>query len=173
VPTSPPPGGSPDPPGDLADAEIAYGKGDFAAALAIARPLAERGAPEAQFIIAKIYDAGRGGVEQNLPEAFKWYRRAAEQGVARAQFNVGRFYSLGRGGLPANLQSAAAWFAKAAAAGDMDAAFNLANLYYNGDMGPPDVAKAKELFARVMNSSSRLAPDARKAYDFIVANDGG
>ncbi|MFS8038743.1 protein kinase domain-containing protein [Xanthobacter sp. AM11] len=158
--------------GDLAEAEIAYGQGDFKTALAIARPLAERGDAEAQFIIAKIYDGGRGGVEQNLPEAFKWYRRAAEQGLARAQFNVGRFYSLGRGGLPVSNQNAATWYARAAAAGDMDATYNLASLYYRGDLGPADVAKAKELFAKVMTSSSRLSADARKAYDFIVANYG-
>lgn len=158
--------------GDLAEAEIAYGQSDFKKALAIGRPLAERGDAEAQFMIGKIYDGGRGGVEQNPGEAFKWYRRAAEQGLPRAQFNVGRFYSLGRGGLPQSFQNAATWYTRAAEAGDMDATFNLANLYYRGDIGQADIPRAKELFARVMNSSSRLSPDARKAYDFITANYG-
>lgn len=37
------------------------------------------------------------GVEQNIEEALKWYRRAAEKGNAMAQLKLGFIYEDGRG----------------------------------------------------------------------------
>lgn len=42
----------------------------------------------AQYRLAQLYMNGRG-VENNLPEAMKWFRLSAAQGEARAQFFLG------------------------------------------------------------------------------------
>ena len=43
-----------------------------------------------------MYEAGRG-TEQNVEEAYKWYRMAADQGDTVAQRHLARFYSEGIG----------------------------------------------------------------------------
>jgi TPR repeat protein len=54
------------------------------------------GDADAQFELAGLY-AGGEGVEQNLAEAVKWYRKAAEQGHDSAQFKLGLSYQQGKG----------------------------------------------------------------------------
>ena len=44
--------------------------------------------PPSQYRLAILFMNGQG-VENNLPEAMKWFRRAAEQGEPRAQFFLG------------------------------------------------------------------------------------
>ena len=43
-----------------------------------------------------MYENGQG-VEKDLEEAVKWYRKAADQGNAYAQYNVGVVYYKGEG----------------------------------------------------------------------------
>lgn len=52
------------------------------------------GDADSQFELAGLYAEGVG-VEQNLAEAVKWYRKAAEQGHDGAQFKVGLCYQTG------------------------------------------------------------------------------
>src|SRR5207249_10269542 len=82
--------------GPFEDAVAAYGRGDFATAIGLFRPLADRGLVSAQFNLGVMYDNGQG-VPQNDAEALRWYRLAAEQGHATAQNNVGFMYATGRG----------------------------------------------------------------------------
>lgn len=69
----------------------------------------------AQFNLGALYEHGRG-VEKDLTEAAKWYRKAAEQGNALAQYYLGTFYANGTG-VEKNLPEATAWYRKAAAQG--------------------------------------------------------
>ena len=73
---------------DFAKGVAAYKAGDFAAALAEWRPLAEQGFRPAQYNLALMYSNGKGVIEDDK-EAVKWYRLAAEQGYAVAQYNLG------------------------------------------------------------------------------------
>lgn len=73
---------------DALDADIRH---DFAAELAIIRPLAEGGDAWAQYNLAGMYDDGRG-VAQDRKEALKWYRLAAARRFARAQLALGAIY---------------------------------------------------------------------------------
>ena len=66
----------------------AYESGDYAAALRLLGPLAERGDAEAQSRLGVMYAAGRG-VPQDYDAAVKWYRLAAEQGNAKPPHNLG------------------------------------------------------------------------------------
>ena len=70
-----------------------------------------------QFEIGLRYDNGTG-VEKNLKQAAKWYRRAAEQGNPKAQFNLASLYENGQG-VEKNLELAMKWYKKAAEQGNV------------------------------------------------------
>ena len=75
---------------------MAFQKGDFEAAVELARPLAVEGDARAQSTLGFVYYRGRGA-PQDYNEAIKWFRRAADQGAASAQFRLGVMFSDGRG----------------------------------------------------------------------------
>jgi len=61
------------------------------------RERAEKGDPEAQFNLAKNYEAGRGGLKKDYAEARRWYLRAAEQGDPFAQASLALLFRFGKG----------------------------------------------------------------------------
>ena len=61
------------------------------------RERAAKGDPEAQFNLAKNYEAGRGGLKKDYAEAERWYRRSAEQGDPFAQASLGLLFRFGKG----------------------------------------------------------------------------
>jgi uncharacterized protein len=63
-------------------------RGDYATALRLLQPLADKGDGVAQLNLGVMYEDGEG-VPQDYTEAVKWYRRAAEQGIVGAQYNLG------------------------------------------------------------------------------------
>jgi len=69
---------------DQAEGTDAYRSGDYARALAIWKPLAERGERGSQFCLGVLFHLGRG-VEKNLAEAQKWYVLAGKRGHADAR----------------------------------------------------------------------------------------
>ena len=105
--------------GQLEDANAAYQKQDYTAALRLLRPLANRGDADAQFKLGYMYDNGQG-VPKDYVEAAKWYRLAADQGDARAQNNLGSLYFRGEG-VPKDYVLAYMW-RNLASAGASDAA---------------------------------------------------
>lgn len=66
----------------------AWQRSDYAGAVAIWRPLAEKGDPDAEFNLAQAYRLGRG-VPTNLAAAKTWFERAATQGHVDAQTTLG------------------------------------------------------------------------------------
>ena len=105
---------------------VAYEQGDFAAALAEWRQLAEEGNLQACHNIAIMYDMGQG-VEADLAQAQQWCERAAQGGSVPAQAHLG--YLLIQQQQP---EQAAQWWTKAAQAGDEQAQAALKQL---ADMG--------------------------------------
>ena len=93
------------------DCREAYRQQDYAEALRLCRPLAEKGAAVAQTTLGIMYERGLGGLAQDDAEAVKWYRKAAEQGVAYAQDRLALMYRQGRGGLPQDYAEAPSGFA--------------------------------------------------------------
>ena len=77
--------------GSFEDSVAAYERGDYATALQLLRPLAERGDAAAQLNLGIIYQKGRG-VPQNYAAALLWFGKAANQGMAVAQYNLGSMY---------------------------------------------------------------------------------
>ena len=94
--------------------------GDYATALRLLHPLAERGNRQAQYNLAVMYANG-WGVPRDEAESNRWYRKAAEQGDASAQSLVGSAYLFGRGA-PKDFVQAFLWLNLAARGGDKSAA---------------------------------------------------
>jgi hypothetical protein len=66
----------------------AWQRSDYAAAVAIWRPLAEKGDADAAFNLGQAYRLGRG-VALNLRAAQTWFERAAQKGHIDAQATLG------------------------------------------------------------------------------------
>src|SRR4051794_15929701 len=105
----------------------AWLKGDYAAAVAAWRPLAENGDTEAQFNLAQAYRFGRG-VPINLAAAQTWYERAAEKGHPNAQTILGAML-FDNGNRPGGLR----WLKRAAENGEANALLMYGTALFNGD----------------------------------------
>ena len=95
----------------------------------------------AQLALGDRYYYGKGGVQRDRAQAFKWYEMAALQGNAPAQFSVGHMYRAGAG-VKMNMQKAVEWFEKAADQGDTESQFMAAEMYGLGTEIPRDTVKA-------------------------------
>ncbi|MCK1541848.1 sel1 repeat family protein [Bradyrhizobium sp. 179] len=143
--------------GRVEDADAAYARGDYATALAFYRPLAESGAYSAQFVLAGMYETGRG-VPQSDVEAARWYRRSAEQGFGFAQFNLAMMYSKGKGVVRDDAESAK-WMRLAGEQGHVYAQTVPGGLYASGTGVPQDYVEAYKWYNL---AASRSTTDANK-----------
>jgi len=129
------------PAGPIEDATAALERHDFATALQLLRPLAERGNADAQMKLGFLYVAG-GGIPQDYATAAKWFHLAADQGQPNAQCFLGLMYFEGRG-VPRDYVSAHMWLNFAAAGGIEDAVQYRDALA--AKMSPAQIAKAQRL----------------------------
>ncbi|HZT27894.1 MAG TPA: tetratricopeptide repeat protein [Pseudolabrys sp.] len=138
----------------------AYNSGDFAAALRMYRPLADKGQILAEYIVGLIYANGQG-VAQDYAEAMKWHRKAAEQGEAKAQFSVGVMYFKGLG-VAADRAEAFKWYRRAANQGNATAIYNLAAMYAKGESTPADLVTARMLYSLAADRGIKAAAEAKQ-----------
>jgi len=141
----------------------AYQAGDFAAALAEWKPLAEQGDSFAQLYLAMMYQNGVGVAEDDK-EAVKWYRLAAKQGNARAQKYLGMMYAQGEGVVEDD-KEAAKWYRLAAEQGDARAQTSLGFMYAFGDGVIQDNVYAHMWWNLAAASGDE---DARRSKDILV-----
>ncbi len=80
---------------------------------------ADAGNAVSQYNLGLCYANGNG-VEVDLAEAVKWFRKAAEQGLPEAQHNLGICLSRGAG-VEKNVAEGAMWLNSAAQQGDDEA----------------------------------------------------
>src|SRR5215467_1923688 len=66
----------------------AWQRSDYSGAVAIWRPLAEKGDADAEFNLGQAYRLGRG-VPTNLAAAKTWFERSANQGHVDAETTLG------------------------------------------------------------------------------------
>ncbi|PTD25176.1 SPOR domain-containing protein [Sphingomonas fennica] len=145
-----PPAPGPAAPSGPAAGVAAWKRGDYAAAIAFWRPLAEAGNADAQFNLGQAYRLGRG-VAADPKAARDWYRRAAEQGHPQAQANYGLLlFDDG------DRQTVLPWLQKAAERGDARALYVLGTLAFNGDPPPRDWVRAYAYMKRA--AASGLPP---------------
>ena len=136
--------------GDFDKGMTTYNRGDYAAALAEWRPLAEQGLAKAQHNLGLMYDKG-WGVPEDDKEAVKWYRMAAEQGDASAQNNLGLMYAKGEG-VPMDGAVAYMWFNIASTAGYQDALNNRNRVHKY--LTPEQIAEGQRLSRQCINDLS-------------------
>ena len=125
----------------LATAEAATERGDYAEAVRLLRPLAMQGNARAQVRLADLYLQGQG-VPQSDKEALSLYTKAARSGDTEAQLRAGDMYSQGKGSA-ANMMLAYAYYGAAARAGL--AAAKLHEERVGQLLQPAEMAQAKRL----------------------------
>jgi uncharacterized protein len=143
--------------GPLEDGVAAVKRPDYATALRLFRPLADKGDDVAQFDLGVLYNKG-WGVPRDYVQAAKWYRLAAAQGNADAQYNLGILYDDGH-----RYTEAVKWYRKAADQGLGDAQFNLGLLYAKGQGVPRDDVQAYMWFELSAAQDDRSAVSNRDA----------
>jgi TPR repeat protein len=99
----------------------AYNTGDFARAMRLWRPLADRDDARSQAGIGFMYHRGLGVKADDVRAAF-WLRKAAEQGQAEGQMMLGNLYFFGLG-VPQSYALAYAWCELAQDNGQAEAQF--------------------------------------------------
>lgn len=97
---------------NLAEGMAAFEARDYTVAFQILKPIADRGEAEPQCMIANMYHLGLG-MEINMLEAIKWYRRSAEQGYGVASNNLAEILQFGDDGIEADRAEAEKWLKKA------------------------------------------------------------
>src|SRR4029453_17616880 len=128
----------------------AWQKGDTAEAVAIWRPLAEKGDADAAFNLGQAYRLGKG-VPLDLAQAQSWLERAARKGHVDAQTTLGLL--LFQNG---NRVAAMRWLNASAEAGEPRALLMVGTALYNGDGVPEDRVKAYAYVSRA--AAQGLAP---------------
>jgi len=116
--------------GPLEDGLEAAERRDYATAIRLWRPLADRGDADAQHNLGFMYERGHG-VTGDHAVAVSWFRKAADQGFAAAQLSLGVLYENGLG-VPQDFTTAVSWYRKAADQGNTAAQLNLGIMYDNG-----------------------------------------
>ena len=143
----------------------AWDQGDFAGAVRVWRPLAEKGDPDAQFNLGQAYKQGRG-VSENLASALGWYEKAAQRGHPQAQVNVGLLlYNSGR------KADALPWLRKGADLGDPRAQYIIGTEMFNGQLVARDWPRAYALMTLASGRGLAAAVQNLKAMDEYIPAD--
>jgi cell division septation protein DedD len=152
----------------------AWQRGDFAAAVAEWRPIADRGDADAQYNLGQAYKMGRG-VPTDLRIAQSWYEKAAQQGHPQAAANLGLI--LFQNG---DRQRAIPWLKMAADADDPRAEYVLGTALFNGDVAGKDWPRAYALMSRAaaqgfppaannLQSMDQYIPEAQRREGLALA----
>ena len=101
---------------------------------------AEEGNADYQYLYGASFEYG-WGVEEDVQQAMKWYKKAADQKQKVAYNAIGNFYRMGKS-VKADPQEALRWYQLGADAGDAQAMLNVGNCYFYGMGTEKDIAKA-------------------------------
>ncbi|UNK79115.1 SPOR domain-containing protein [Sphingopyxis granuli] len=143
----------------------AWEAGDYAKAVAVWRPLAIAGDPDAQFNLGQAYKLGRG-VPADLGQAEGWYRRAAKQGHLQAEDNLGLVL------FTANRRDEAMPFiARSAERGEPRAQYVLGTAMFNGDLATKDWPRAYALTKRASDAGLGIASARLAQLDRLIPLD--
>lgn len=154
--------------GPYEDGVDAAKRGDFKTAVALFRPLADKGVVEAQYSLGVCYERGLG-VPESATEAVKWYKLAAAKGDVRAQYNLAVMAESGRG-LKADPAEAAKWYRMAAAKGEPHAQYSLGTMLLDGRGAAKNDAEAASWFRKAADQD---LPEAQVALAFMYLNGRG
>ncbi len=169
------------------EAEAAYDRGDYEAALGGFLALAEVGHADSQFWLGHMYEHG-DGVDVDPAAAVQWYLRAARRQHAEAQFRLGGLYLNGQG-VRADASEALTWYRRSAEQGHVDAQYMLGILHLQGEAVEGDIetavgwlieaadnldADAAALLGSIYLHGDGVPEDPEQAYLFLsMAEQGG
>jgi uncharacterized protein len=140
----------------------AWQQADYAGAVAIWRPLAEKGDSDAQFNLGQAYRLGRG-VPTNLSAAKTWFERAAGQGHVDAQTTLGLL--LFQNGEQAE---GLKWLRKAAEQGEPRALLVYGTALVNGDTVTQDRVLGYAYVSRAAAQGLQPAKDTLDQLDQVL-----
>jgi hypothetical protein len=130
----------------------------------VIKTMAEQRDAYAQYRMGYRYANG-DGVEKNLVESLKWYRKAAENGQVEAQYRLGFIYEQAIG-VPVDYVESARWWRKAADQGHAGAQFSLGYCYGRGEGVPRSPSEAaKWLHKSADQGNAAACRFLGKAYD--------
>lgn len=144
------------------DGISAWQRADYAAAVAIWKPLAEKGDADAAFNLGQAYRLGRG-VAVDLSRAQTWLKRAAASGHLDAQTTLGLllFDSGSR-------NEAMVWLKKAAERGEPRAMLVYGTALFNGDSVTRDPLMAYAYVSRAAAQGLQPAKDTLQQMDSVL-----
>lgn len=140
----------------------AWEGGDYQRAVAIWRPLALAGDPDAQFNLGQAYKLGRG-VPADMAQAETWYTRAAKQGHLQAEDNLGLVLFTGN-----RRQEAMPHIVRSAARGEPRAQYVLGTAHFNGDLAAHDWPRAYALTKRASDAGLGIASARLAQLDNLI-----
>ena len=140
----------------------AWQRSDYSGAIAIWRPLAEKGDADAQFNLGQAYRLGRG-VQTNLSAAKTWFERAAGQGHVDAETTLGLL--LFQNGEQAE---GLKWLKKAADQGEPRALLVYGTALVNGDSVPQDPVLGYAFVSRAAAQGLQPAKDTLDQLDKML-----
>ncbi|MBF0407735.1 MAG: sel1 repeat family protein [Candidatus Riflebacteria bacterium] len=117
---------------------------------------AMRGNPEALFLLAVMYENG-DGVEKNLAEAEKYYKKAADSGHNEALRKLSDLMLDDVDSTQKNFEESVKLLRKAAEGGNVKAQFMLGEMYYYGEKLDQDLPFAAIWFRKAANQNHSLA----------------
>lgn len=133
------------------------------AALTLAKPLAELGHPDAQYLCGHIFME-----ERNQSTAFMWFLSAAEQGHPYAAFQCGNCYDNGIGVLE-DKEAAFSWYLRAAEQGVAEAQYRCSIMYLDGIGVEKDEKKAFDMcFKAALQGNMEAMELYKDLYEFDV-----
>lgn len=133
----------------------------------------EQGSHDAQpyYRVARFYELGKYGLEQDHIKAVELYRKASDLGHINAQYELGRCYECGLGGLEQSDTEAVKWFTLASDRGHSYASCSLGIFYKLGEGGlEQNHSKAFNLFQLSLSQGST---DVRVFYELAQYYDQG
>lgn len=126
---------------------------------------AQNGDAKAQYNLGVNYEYGFG-VEQDMNQAFSWYKKAADQGEPFAQVNLANMYFNELCACtPKNTSLAISLYKKAASQNNAQAQFNLGQIYYHGWGVKKDIGLAKTWYQSAYKNGYLGANDMLKQID--------
>jgi TPR repeat protein len=140
----------------------AWQKQDYSAAVAIWRPLAEKGDADAQFNLGQAYRLGRG-VPVNLAAAQSWLERAATSGHVDAETTLGLLL-FQNGDHTGGLR----WLKAAADKGEPRALLVYGTALFNGDSVPQDAILGYAYVSRAAAQGLQPAKDTLAELDSMM-----
>lgn len=173
---------------DALTAMDAYERGDYAAALREAGPLAKGGDPMAQYLLGHLYFNGHG-VVRNQGIAESMLRQSALKGFASAQLDLTKLLLRKPGNADNHRREARIWAERAARQSLTEAQYLVATMYYRGIGGDADMAAAAQWYREAAKTGdpradyalgllARSGPEEKPNWDvvqrhFQSAADGG